>query len=332
MPDTDAQSLRLPTSAASSSQENFSVLSPLVPRDLIPHFKAVYDFCRLIDDLADDPEIARPGDRGADESMARPRDAAVANPRSMERLHLLGLARTELLAAASGYSTNPVFVAVGKTIREKHLPLEPFDDLIKAFEQDQTMTRFETWEQVLDYCTRSANPVGRIVLMLDAPRPDAIDAETLRLSDLICTALQLINFWQDVRRDLLERDRIYIPSREFPTGCDGPLDVTLRDWISRPDDPEARLPYIRSLRSLVDRTRVMFDQGAAIHARLNHRLGPVVWLFWKGGVETLKLVERTGCTSLWERPRLTGTEKASFILQAITMKWLGRWPRKPQIV
>lgn len=310
MPDTDAQPLRLPASAASSSQENFSVLSPLVPRDLLPHFKAVYDYCRLIDDLADDPTIA-----------------TGSAPKT--RLALLSLARAELRAAAEGTATNPVFIALGGTIRTKNLPLQPFDDLIKAFEQDQSRTRYETWEQVLDYCTRSANPVGRIVLMLDAVRPDAIDEETLRLSDLICTALQLINFWQDVRRDFLERDRIYIPSREFPTGRNEPLDVTLRDWISRPDDPDARLPYIRALRPLVDRTRVMFEQGSAIHSRLDRRLGPVVWLFWKGGVETLNLVERTGCTTLWHRPRLSGTDKASFVLQSIAMKWFGRWNKSP---
>ena len=309
MPDTDAQPLRLPISAASSSQENFSVLSPLVPRDLIPHFKAVYDYCRLIDDLADDPTFAG-------ESAAR------------TRLALLGLARAELHAAATGTATSPVFVALGQTIRAKNLPLQPFDDLIRAFEQDQAVTRYETWDQVLDYCNRSANPVGRIVLLLDAAAPDAVDPETLRLSDLICTALQLINFWQDVRRDLLERDRIYIPSREFHTGGPEPLDATLRDWISRPNDPAARLPYIRALRPLVERTRAMFDEGAAIHARLNRRLGPVVWLFWKGGMETLNLVDRTGCTTLWERPRLSGTDKASFVLQAIAMKWLGRWPKE----
>lgn len=308
MTDAALQPLRLPTSAASSSQENFSVLSPLVPSDLRPHFKAVYDYCRLIDDLADDPGIVR--DRVED---------------SATRLGLLALARNELRATADGSATNPVFVALGTTIRAKGLPLHPFEDLISAFEQDQRVSRYETWEQLVDYCTRSANPVGRIILMLDAPSPAEVDTESLRLSDTICTALQLINFWQDVRRDLLERDRIYLPSAEFVTGEHEPLDVTLRDWISRPDDPAARLAYIRALRPLVARTEAMFEEGSALHGRLGARLGPVVWLFWKGGMETLRLVERTGCTTLWERPRLSGTAKASFVLQAIAMKWLGRW-------
>ncbi|MBY0111609.1 MAG: squalene/phytoene synthase family protein [Phycisphaerales bacterium] len=310
MTDSDSQPLQVPTSAASSSQENFSVLSPLVPSDLRPHFKAVYDYCRLIDDLADDPGIVR----------NRVEDSAT-------RLGLLALARNELRAAADGSATNPVFVALGQTIREKGLPLEPFEDLISAFEQDQRVSRYETWDQLIDYCTRSANPVGRIILMLDAPAPAAVDAANLRLSDTICTALQLINFWQDVRRDLIERDRIYLPSAEFVAGSHEPLDATLRDWISRPDDPVARLAYIRALRPLVERTAAMFAEGAALPGRLGARLGPVVWLFWKGGMETLRLVERTGCTTLWERPRLSGTTKASFVVQAIAMKWLGRWKR-----
>lgn len=310
MTDADSQPLHLPTSAASSSQENFSVLSPLVPADLRPHFKAVYDYCRLIDDLADDPGIVGPGENVA-----------------ATRLGLLRLARLELHAAADGSATNPVFVTLGRTIREKNLPMEPFDDLIRAFEQDQRVSRYETWEQLLDYCTRSANPVGRIILMLDASSPGAVDAENLKLSDTICTALQLINFWQDVRRDLLERDRIYLPSAEFDTGMREPLNATLRDWISRPDDPGARVAYIRALRPLVTRTAALFEEGAALPGRLGARLGPVVWLFWKGGVETLRLVERTGCTTLWERPRLSGTTKASFVLQAIAMKWLGLWKR-----
>jgi squalene synthase HpnC len=308
MTDADSQPLQLPTSAASSSQENFSVLSPLVPRDLRPHFKAVYDYCRLIDDLADDPGIVRSAAHG-----------------SATRLGLLSLARTELRAAAAGTATNPVFVALGRTIREKGLPLQPFEDLISAFEQDQRVSRYGTWDQLLDYCTRSANPVGRVILMLDAPSPSEVDTENLRLSDTICTALQLINFWQDVRRDLIERDRIYLPTAEFVTGEPPPLDTTLRDWISRPDDPAARLAYIRALRPLVGRTAVMFEEGAALHSRLGARLGPVVWLFWKGGMETLRLVERAGCTTLWERPHLSGAAKAAFVIQAIGMKWLGRW-------
>lgn len=272
----------------------------------MPHFKAVYDYCRLIDDLADDSTLT-----------------TGHTPKA--RLGLLALARAELHAAATGAATNPVFIALGKTLQTKRLPLQPFDDLINAFEQDQAITRYETWEQLLDYCTRSADPVGRIVLMLDAQSPDAIDPETLRLSDLICTALQLINFWQDVRRDMLERDRIYIPSKEFPTGRNEPLDVTLRDWLSRPDDSDCRLAYIRALRPLVDRTRILFEEGAAIHSRLDRRLGPVVWLFWKGGVETLNAVEGIGCTTLWQRPRLRGSDKAMYVLSAIAMKWLGRW-------
>ncbi len=176
--------------------ENFSVLSALVPHDLRDDFAAVYAFCRWADDLGDEV-----GDTN----------------RSLE---LLAWWRSELQLCFEGRPRHPVFLALQPTIEKHDLPIEPFDALIRAFEQDQSVTRYETWRQVLDYCTRSADPVGRLVLMVCGERRDD---ETFALSDKICTALQLTNHWQDVKRDILERDRIYIP-REFydPHKCNDP--------------------------------------------------------------------------------------------------------------
>ncbi|MBX3389418.1 MAG: squalene synthase HpnC [Phycisphaeraceae bacterium] len=289
----------LPPSAASSDQENFSVLSPLVPCDLRPHFATVYDYCRLIDDLADAQGVGE---------MARSR-----------ALKLLELARQELRLAVRGDSHHPVFQKLGETMRAKNLPVGPFEDLILAFEQDQRVTRYETWDQLLDYCTRSANPVGRIVLMLDGFIPDR-EPELFYLSDRICTALQLTNFWQDVRRDLVERDRIYLPLHDIHRS-----EAEIREWMSRPKDPEARVPFILALRQLVERTDILYVEGGQIVGHLNRRLGPVVYLFHHGGRETLRLILRTGCTTLWERPRLSKVDKAVLILRALALRSLRRW-------
>lgn len=293
------QTLVLPATVGSSSQENFSVLSPLVPHDLRPHFAAVYDYCRLIDDLADTQGVGE-----------------VAHQRA---LSLLGLARHELHLAAAGTSHHPIFQSLGATIQAKKLPLAPFEDLILAFEQDQRVTRYETWDQLLDYCTRSANPVGRIILMLDGRTPE-LHAEQFRLSDQICTALQLTNFWQDVRRDIVERDRIYLPLKDFDHGED-----ELRSWMTRPKDPGARVPYILALRQLVERTDLLFVESEVLVKQLDRRLGPVVYLFHRGGQETLRLILRKGCTTLWDRPSLTKFEKASLVVSALTLRAFRKW-------
>ncbi len=297
--DSAPPTLTLPPTAAESSQENFSVLSPLVPRDLRPHFAAVYDYCRLIDDLADNQGVGE---------AARHR-----------ALNLLSLARHELALAFEGRSQHPIFSRLSTTIREKRLPSSPFEDLINAFEQDQHITRYETWDQLLDYCTRSANPVGRIVLMLDG-HSAVQEPELFRLSDLICTALQLTNFWQDVHRDLIERDRIYLPLKDI-----GHTEDELRYWHSRPHDPAGRVSYILSLRILAERTDLLFIEGAPLIRLLDRRLGPVIYLFHKGGHETLRLILRTGCTTLWHRPSLSKFDKLNLIVSALTWRALRRW-------
>ncbi|QDU71796.1 squalene/phytoene synthase family protein [Mucisphaera calidilacus] len=171
-------------SLALGHYENFSVLSRLVPKRLRDDFARIYAFCRWADDLGDETgstEISR---------------------------ELLNWWRHELDACYQGHPKHPVFIALAPTIEKHNLPRKPFDDLIDAFVQDQEVTRYDSWEQLVDYCSRSANPVGRLVLRVSGHDDPELD----RLSDATCTALQLTNFWQDVRRDIIQRDRVYLPA------------------------------------------------------------------------------------------------------------------------
>lgn len=298
-------------SLATSHYENFSVLSRLVPERLRPDFVAVYAYCRWSDDLGDET--------GSGEA---------ARARSLELLHWWRGQLDECFAFVRGDSAasprHPVFVALAETIQRRSLRLEPFHHLIDAFEQDQRISRYETWDQLINYCVRSANPVGRIVLALDGHFEETPAQERLfAMSDATCTALQLTNFWQDVRRDLFDRDRVYIPSEET-----GLTSTMLREWAERPNDPEARVPYIRALRPLVERTRELFVRGRPLPSALNSDLSPVIWLFGRGGESVLDSVERIGCATLWERPRLSRVGKASLLAAAGILRFTGRWGRR----
>lgn len=279
--------------------ENFSVLSRLAPEGLRDDFAAVYGFCRWSDDLADET--------GADEA-ARARSLALLAAWREELRRCFAYARGESRQGPS----HPVFVCLAETARRRPISPEPFHHLLDAFEQDQRVTRYRAWEDVLGYCTRSADPVGRIVLALaghDGSRPG--DPERIAMSDATCTALQLTNFWQDVRRDLLERDRVYLPADE--TGLTG---ETLREWLTRGDDPSCRIRFIRALRPLVERTWALFDRGKPLPATLERDIAPVVWLFGAGGESVLRSVERAGCATLWTRPTLSRGRKAWLVLRA----------------
>lgn len=287
-----------------SRSENFSVLSRLVPPGLRGDFAAVYAFCRWADDLGDET--------GSD---------AVARGRSLE---LLAWWRAELDGCFAGRARHPVFVALHETVRRHALRPEPFGRLIDAFEMDQRITDHPTWASLLTYCGGSANPVGHLVLQLGGVRPPDEAPENAALyarSDDLCSALQLTNFWQDVRRDLLERTRVYLPADE--TGVDR---ATLTAWLDRGDDPEVARRYAQALRGLVDRTWALFDRGASLPGSLGRPMGPVVWLLAGGGRRVLRAVERGGLRTLWTRPTLGPGAKARLIMRAWLGARLGRVP------
>lgn len=307
--------LELPAGALSGrdhTAENFAVLSPLVPAALRSDFAAVFAFCRFADDLADEvPQNAE--------------GRALA-------LRRLSAARAEL-ARAGAYASDaaapapahPIFARLAGTLRAHQMSTRPFEDLLDAFEQDQTLTEYTTWEELLDYCRRSADPVGRIVLHLSGVRAGSSNAaEIFRLSDLLCTALQLTNHWQDVRRDLLERGRMYLPCAE--TSLTKP---DLQELLERPDDPSARLRFIHALRPLVARTAAMFVEGATLCSLVPRPIAPVIWLFHAGGAGTLDLIERRGCTSLFSRPALAKPAKALLVARAMALRALGTFRGNP---
>jgi len=295
-----------------SHYENFSVLSGLVPRELRDDFGAVYAFCRWSDDLADE--------MGTEPTSTEDR---AGRTRCEQSLELLAWWRRELQACFAGSPRHPVFLALAPTIRRHALPIELFDRLIRAFELDQTKTRYETWDELVQYCADSADPVGRLVLMmLGEPR----DEERGRRSDLICTGLQLTNHWQDIRRDLEVRDRIYVPSEMSAGGnaiveFEARLRATARQGHSC---DETFFDESRCLvRALVERTWPLFEEGSELIDMLSHRSQPIVWLFLQGGVRTLRQIELWNCESALHRPYLSKWTKLLLVGRAQLMRWRG---------
>jgi squalene synthase HpnC len=284
---------------ASSDRENFVVLSRLVPARLRDDFATVYAFCRHADDLADEQA---PGPQGRAEALAALADA-----------------RVHLHAGADQLNAPPLYAALGQTIRDRAIPLHLFDALLDAFEQDQRVTRYDTWDRLTDYCTRSADPVGRIVLILAGHRPSDEDPASAALeshSDRICTGLQLANFWQDVRSDLLDRDRVYLPLAE--TGL-SPQD--LRSMADQAPNAAARARFRSALAPLVQRTRLLFNTASDLPGLVHPAVAAPIWLFHRGGIRVLDKIEIGGYTTLWHRPRITKPDRVRMMLGAW---WIAR--------
>lgn len=246
---------------ATSHYENFPVVSWLLPRDLHQHFYNVYAYCRWADDLSDEIDD---------------------NARSLE---LLDWWLSELQDCYGGTFTHPVFVALGETIREFGIPKEPFEDLLSAFRQDQNTHEYETFDALRDYCRRSADPVGRLVLYLCRSHTE----QNVVWSDSICTGLQLANFWQDVARDL-DIGRIYLPSedcRRFGYSSD-----ELRRRVTND-------AFLELMRFEVERARRYLKEGLPLVTELPGRLQMDIELFACGGLKILDNIERIGYR-VWE--------------------------------
>ncbi|MDP2673470.1 MAG: squalene synthase HpnC [Dehalococcoidia bacterium] len=262
---------------ATSHYENFTVVSWLLPRGLRPHMHAVYAYCRGVDDLGDEA----PGDR----------------------LALLDEWKTELLRCYDGAAREPAFIALQETIRRFDIPREPFLRLIEANRVDQRVDRYRTYDDLLAYCENSANPVGHLVLYLFGYR----DEERQRLSGATCTALQLTNFWQDVRRDL-EKGRIYMPLEDMERFGYGEDDLL----ALRSDE------RFRDLMSFqVGRTRELFRRGLALVPTVRGRLRLDLRLFSLGGLAVLDAIEAVGYDTLGRRPQLSRARKAWLALRGL---------------
>jgi squalene synthase HpnC len=260
---------------ARTHYENFSVASLLLPRRLRRHFHAVYAYCRWADDLADEMG-------GGPEALA-----------------LLRWWQEELLRCYDGRPRHPVMVALRETISRFRIPPDPFLNLLFAFEQDQIVKRYRTFEQLLAYCRNSANPVGHLVLYLS----EAYTRENAALSDPICTALQLTNFWQDVARDL-DIGRVYLPQEDRQR-----FGYTEADLQNRRYTPD----FIELIRFEIERTRDLFYRGLPLVDRMAPEIKPDVELFIRGGLAVLRKIERCRYNVWASRPALAKWEKAALV-------------------
>jgi squalene synthase HpnC len=291
-------SYRTPASAPSLSEsraycadlarthyENFSVATWFLPKRLRQDFYNVYAYCRISDDLGD--EVG---------------DAAAS-------LELLDEWQTELDACYEGSPRHPVFVALAETVRLFDIPRHEFSDLLIAFRQDQTVTRFETFDDVLAYCHYSANPVGHLVLYLCGYR----DTERQRLSDFTCTALQLANFWQDVSIDYA-KGRIYLP-----------LDDLRRFAVSEQDLAQAHnTSAFRAMMTFeVERAQEWFRQGLPLIGKVDRELAIDLELFSRGGQEILNAIARQDYAVLGNRPSISKPRKLMLVARAAAGKIFG---------
>ena len=248
--------------------ENFPVASLLLPRRLVPAVQAIYAFARSADDIADE------GHATPDERLAALKDYEAA------LVHIeLGKPPAE-----------PLWQRLAATIAAHDLPLRPFHDLLSAFRQDVTVHRYATYDELLDYCRRSANPVGVLMLHLYG----AATPENVRDSDAICTALQLINFWQDVAVDL-QKERIYVPMEDLARFVISPAHL---------HDPAAHGKWRSLMRFEVQRTRALMLSGAPLAWRLPGRIGLELRMVVHGGLRILEAIEAVDYDVFRRRPTL----------------------------
>ncbi|MDR6600499.1 squalene synthase HpnC [Achromobacter deleyi] len=269
--------------------ENFPVASVLLPRRLRGAVTDIYRFARAADDIADE------GSATDDERLAR-----------------LAAFRTELHRIGAEPGTTPppglppladIFTPLARTIARHQLPITPFFDLLSAFEQDITVKRYEDYATLADYCTRSANPVGRLMLHLF----DATTPQDTAESDAICSGLQLVNFWQDVRVDW-HKHRVYLPQEDLR-----------RHGISEDDLAACRLtPAWRELMAFqVERTRALLHFGAPLARRLPGRIGLELRLVVQGGLRVLERIEASGYDVFMNRPELGAKDWAIMLWRSI---------------
>jgi hydroxysqualene synthase len=270
--------------------ENFPVASLFLPEEKRPYIQAIYAFSRVADDFSDEGNLL-PADR-----LARLQDWEM----------MLG-------ECYEGRAEHPVFIALRETVERNRIPVEPLKDLLAAFRRDVTQNRYESFDDLLSYCRCSANPVGRLVLMLFGHRDEGLFA----LSDKICTALQLTNFWQDLFVDL-GKDRLYVPledMRRFGYGVE--------NWRSRVIDANCRA----LLKFEVERTRDIFYEGAELPSLVEKELQIELRMVWFGGMSILAMLSRHG-PSATKKPAFGTARKAMILIRSLFHNDLSRYGRK----
>jgi len=275
---SEAEARRYCRRLARSHYENFSVATWFLPRRLRQHFFNVYAYCRISDDLGDE----------------------VGDPNAS--LHLLDRWEGELDACYGGRPRHPVFVALAETVRACKIPKHEFSDLLTAFRQDQTTTRYDSFHDLLGYCRNSANPVGHLVLYLCGYH----DEDRQKLSDFNCTALQLANFWQDVSVDYA-KGRIYLPLEDLRR-----FGVQESDIAAQRNTPQ----FIEMMRFEVERAREWFRQGLPLVGKVSRELAIDIELFSRGGQEILNAIERQGFAVLGRRPTISRSRSVALVARA----------------
>ena len=275
---------------AVSHYENFPVVTWLLPRRLHQHFYNNYAYCRWADDLGDEISSAE------------------------QSLSLLAWWREELEACYAGSARHPVFVALRPTIDACSIPSQPFEDLISAFEQDQQVCDYETFSQLADYCRRSANPVGRLVLHVCGQ----YNERNAGWSDSICTGLQLANFWQDVARDF-EMGRVYLPREDRDR-----FGYSLSDLNAR----ATNAAFLELMRFEVQRARTFLLEGLPLVRQLPGRLQIDIELFLRGGLKILDRIDAIGYRVWNIRPVVTKCDGVGLLMGCLG-RAVGRFARIP---
>ncbi|MDC8756717.1 squalene synthase HpnC [Janthinobacterium fluminis] len=264
--------------------ENFPVASALLPKRLVPAVEAIYAFARSADDLADE------GDASPEQRLA----ALEVYARALDGIH-----RKEV-------QSDPMFARLAKVVEQYELPLKPFYDLLSAFKQDVTVTRYASYDELLDYCRRSANPVGVLMLTLY----QAVDEDNVRDSDAICSALQLINFLQDVAIDQ-QKERIYLPLEDLSRFAVSPAAF---------ERVEAHGKWSALMRFEVARARALLLGGAPLALRLRGRIGWELRLVVQGGLRILEAIEAVNYDVFRRRPKLQKRDWLLICWRALRMK------------
>jgi squalene synthase HpnC len=269
---------------AKSHYENFIVASLFLPPNLKQHFYNVYAYCRISDDLADE------------------------SPDPSTALKLLDEWLSQLNDCYAGKPHHPVFVALRETIDKFQIPIDPFRDLLTAFRQDQTKTRYNTYDELLEYCRYSANPVGHLVLYLFGYS----DEKRQQLSNQTCTALQLANHWQDIERDLTRLDRIYLPLEDMDRF--GYTEGDLRKSVC-----DQRFQSLMAFE--IQRTRTLFEEGLQLSNMVERQLGFDIELFGRCGLAVLEQIEAANYDVFRKRPEISKFDR----MKILTRCW---WDRK----
>jgi squalene synthase HpnC len=263
--------------------ENFPVASFLLPKDKRRYIYSIYAFARVADDFADEGNI--------------PADERIAHLAEWQQL---------LDQSYAGTASHPVFVALGHTVSDLDIPKTYFTALLTAYRQDVLKRRYETFDDLIEYCSNSANPVGRLVLHVFG----YIDENLYRYSDFLCTALQLTNFWQDIEIDLA-KNRIYVPLEDMDR-----FDYYEGELIAKRATPE----YKRLMQLQVERTRALFRAGYQITRLVGKELRSELRLTWFGGMKILEKIEEMDYDVFGRRPHLHAWDIPGLVLHAISKK------------